>query len=72
MILEAIQTENFRNLAPAAVELHPAANIVVGRNGQGKTNLIEAIYFVATTKSFRTSRVASLFRFGAANVFAAG
>jgi len=72
VILEQIQTENFRNLASAAVGFHPAANIIVGRNGQGKTNLIEAIYFAATTKSFRTTRVASLFRFGAANVFVAG
>ncbi|HSP32774.1 MAG TPA: DNA replication and repair protein RecF [Thermoanaerobaculia bacterium] len=72
MILESIHTENFRNLEPAAVEFHPAVNIIVGRNGQGKTNLIEAVYFVATTKSFRTSRVASLFRFGAQSVFAAG
>jgi len=72
LILERLQTENFRNLEPASVEFHPAANIIVGRNGQGKTNLIEAVYFVATTKSFRTSRVASMFRFGAQNVFAAG
>lgn len=47
-------------------------NILVGRNGQGKTNLLEAIYFLATTKSFRTPRVASLFRFESANVFASG
>ncbi|HEX9163263.1 MAG TPA: DNA replication and repair protein RecF [Thermoanaerobaculia bacterium] len=72
MLLESLTTENFRNLAPAAVDFHPAVNIVVGRNGQGKTNLIEAIYFAATTKSFRTSRVASLIRFGANDVFVAG
>ncbi len=72
MILESLQTENFRNLEPAAVDFHPAANIIVGRNGQGKTNLLEAVYFVATTKSFRTSRIASLFRFGSANTFVAG
>ncbi len=72
MILEQLSTENFRNLAPNTVDFHPAVNIVVGRNGQGKTNLIEAIYFVATTKSFRTSRVQSLFRFAAANVFVSG
>ena len=71
MILESLTTENFRNLESSAVAFHPAANIIVGRNGQGKTNLIEAIYFVATTKSFRTSRIASVFRFTAANVFAA-
>ena len=72
MILEQLSTENFRNLASAAVDFHPAVNIIVGRNGQGKTNLIEAIYFVATTKSFRTSHVGSLLRFAAASVFAGG
>lgn len=72
MILEQLTAENFRNLEPAAVEFHPAVNIIVGRNGQGKTNLIEAIYFAGTTKSFRTPRVASLLRFGSSSVFVAG
>lgn len=72
MILRFITTRNFRNLEPGEHAFHPAANILVGRNGQGKTNLLEAIYFLATTKSFRTARVASLVRFGATNVYAAG
>lgn len=72
MILAKLTTENFRNLTAAESEFHPKSNILVGRNGQGKTNLLEAIYFLATTKSFRTSRVASLFRFASQNVFVAG
>lgn len=72
MILETLTTENFRNLASAETEFHPRSNILVGRNGQGKTNLLEAIYFLATTKSFRTARVASLFRFASQNVFVSG
>ena len=72
MILRSITTENFRNLALAGISVHPRVNLVVGRNGQGKTNLLEAIYFLATTKSFRTSRVASLVRHGATNVFVSG
>ena len=72
MILRQLHTENFRNLAPAPIDFHPAANIVVGLNGQGKTNLLEAIYFLATTKSFRTPRVGSLFRFDSASLFASG
>lgn len=72
MILQRITTTNFRNLAGDAVAFHPTVNLVVGRNGQGKTNLLEAIYFLATTKSFRTPRVATLFRFGEASVFAGG
>ncbi len=72
MILQSLTTENFRNLQPAENVFHPAVNIVVGRNGQGKTNLLEAIYFLATTKSFRTAHVQSLVCFGAPNVFVGG
>lgn len=72
MILKRVSAENFRNLLSGEIEFHPQANILVGRNGQGKTNLLEAIYFLATTKSFRTARVASLFRFGEASVFVSG
>jgi len=72
VILQRITPENFRNLAAEEQEFHPSVNILVGRNGQGKTNLLEAIYFLATTKSFRTSRVASLFRFDAQTMRVAG
>lgn len=72
MKLQRISPQNFRNLEPADIDFHPQANIVVGRNGQGKTNLLEAIYFLATTKSFRTARIASVVRFNAPNVFVAG
>ncbi|HET7433718.1 MAG TPA: DNA replication and repair protein RecF [Thermoanaerobaculia bacterium] len=72
MILTRLTTQNFRNLAAAETELHPTVNLLVGKNGQGKTNLLEAIYFLATTKSFRTSRVASVFRFAQNSVFVSG
>jgi len=72
MILRSLTAQDFRNLDSAEIPFHPRANLIVGQNGQGKTNLLEAIYFLATTKSFRTSRIASLFRFGATNVFASG
>lgn len=72
MILRSITTDSFRNLASAEIAFHPKVNILVGLNGQGKTNLLEAIYFLATTKSFRTARMASLFRFGSPSVFVSG
>jgi DNA replication and repair protein RecF len=72
VILRSLTTQAFRNLAPEDVPFHDQVNIVVGRNGQGKTNLLEAIYFLATTKSFRTSRVASLVQFGSPSVFVSG
>jgi DNA replication and repair protein RecF len=72
LILNRLTTQNFRNLAAAEIDFHPQANVLVGRNGQGKTNLLEAIYFLATTKSFRTPRASSLFRFDEKNIFSAG
>ena len=72
MILRSLTAQNFRNLASDEVPFHDQVNIVVGRNGQGKTNLLEAIYFLATTKSFRTARVGSLFQFGSPSVFVSG
>ena len=72
MILRALTQQDFRNLLEGEVSFHPRVNLIFGRNGQGKTNLLEAIYFLATTKSFRTTRVASLFRHGAPNMFVSG
>jgi DNA replication and repair protein RecF len=72
LILRSLTTRNFRNLEEAETAFHPQANILVGRNGQGKTNVLEAIYFLATTKSFRTARIASLFRFTEPSVFVSG
>jgi DNA replication and repair protein RecF len=62
--LLALGCESFRNLAK--VELVPAARatVVVGENGQGKTNLLEALYFLATLKPLRASKLAELVRFG--------
>ncbi len=72
MILDRLTARNFRNLADSPIEFHPETNLVFGRNGQGKTNLLEAIYFLATTKSFRTPRLASVVRFGESSVYVAG
>ena len=72
MILRSLTAQNFRNLASEEVQFHSTTNLVVGRNGYGKTNLVEAIYFLATTKSFRTPHLASVVRFDAPSVFAQG
>jgi DNA replication and repair protein RecF len=46
----------FRNLAPAQLSLQRGLNVIWGANAQGKTNLLEAAYYLATGRSFRTSR----------------
>ncbi len=53
MHIKKIQIENFRNIANEEIEFDKNINIIYGENGQGKTSLLEAIYFLAITRSFR-------------------
>ncbi len=62
MLLESLEIHNFRNLS-GKVLWGPGLNIIHGDNGQGKTNWLEAIYLLATTKSFRTQRLQEAIRF---------
>jgi len=50
----------FRNLVGVELELGPRLNVLSGDNGQGKTNTLEALYVLATSRSFRTSRLVDL------------
>ncbi|WP_417563180.1 DNA replication/repair protein RecF [Microbacterium sp.] len=65
MIVEQLSLVDFRNYAAADVTLHPGPNVFIGRNGQGKTNLAEAIAYFATLGSHRVSTDAPLVRHGA-------
>lgn len=65
MIVEQLGLVDFRNYAVADVSLGPGPNVFVGRNGQGKTNLAEAIGFLATLGSHRVSADAPMVRDGA-------
>lgn len=56
---------DFRNYARAEVALQPGAVLFVGRNGQGKTNLVEAIAYAGSATSHRVSTDQALIRFGA-------
>ncbi|HEV3311036.1 MAG TPA: DNA replication/repair protein RecF [Chloroflexota bacterium] len=53
MILERLQLQHFRNYAKLDLELSPGSTLLYGANGAGKTNVVEAIFTLATTKSFR-------------------
>lgn len=47
---------NFRNYEKLDLNFNPSKNIIIGKNGMGKTNIVEAIYVLALTKSFRGSK----------------
>lgn len=55
MILEELKLHHFRNYEDLTVQFHPGINVLIGENAQGKTNLLEAIYVLALTKSHRTT-----------------
>lgn len=63
MILKEIELTNFRNHQNYKLDFEQAT-ILIGRNGIGKTNLIEAIYLLATNSSFRTNHSQDLIRWG--------
>jgi DNA replication and repair protein RecF len=66
LLLERLRVRDLRNLEHVDFEPAPRVNVVSGDNGHGKTSLLEAIYFAATSRSFRTHRPAELLRHGAA------
>ncbi len=65
MKLDRIELENWRNYESLSLELDPGVNLLVGKNAQGKTNLLEAIIYAGSGKSFRARQSAELVRFGA-------
>jgi DNA replication and repair protein RecF len=62
--LRRLSLRAFRNYARAELEFGEGTTIFVGRNGQGKSNLLEAVYLVATGRSHRTSRELEMIRWG--------
>lgn len=64
-MLTRLTTRNFRNLAPLELEPAPGFHLLLGGNGAGKTSVLEALYVVATTKSFRTHRLPEAVAHGA-------
>lgn len=55
MYIESIYLENFRNYGEINIPFSKGTNLILGNNGEGKSNLIEAIYMLSTSKSFRSA-----------------
>ena len=62
MIIKSINIKNFRNLEDISLDFSRDFNVMTGANGQGKTNLLEALYFSGMMKSFRTRTMGDLFK----------
>lgn len=63
MIIKSIKLENFRNYDSLDLDFEKGTNILYGDNAQGKTNVLEAIYLSATTKSHKGSKDKEIIRF---------
>lgn len=64
MRLTKLVISQFRNIETVSVKPCANFNLLYGLNGQGKTNLLEAIYLLGNSRSFRTSRLSELLRHG--------
>jgi len=62
MRINNIRLQNFRNYENETIQFMPGTNILIGDNGQGKTNIIEGIYYLLTGKSYRVHREQELLR----------
>ena len=64
MWIQDFAITDFRNLEKAEINFCPQWNMLFGRNAQGKTNILEAIYFLTTLRSFRTKNIHEIPRYG--------
>lgn len=64
MKLNQLQLENFRNYRELSLEFTEGVNLIVGDNAQGKTNLLEAIGYLGSGRSFRAQKTGEMIRFG--------
>jgi len=64
MYISKVLLQNFRSYDRKLVEFSNRANLILGKNGSGKSNLLEAIYFLSSGKSFRSSSSGQLIKWG--------
>ncbi|MEE0955316.1 MAG: DNA replication/repair protein RecF [Eubacterium sp.] len=64
MIIDSLELKDFRNYTRATFKFDSGTNVIYGDNAQGKTNILEAIYLGAMTRSHRGSKDTELIRFG--------
>ncbi len=64
MKIEQLKLSRFRNLDDTCLRFHERGHLIIGDNGQGKTNLLEAIHYLTVLRSFRSQQDRECIRFG--------
>ena len=64
MFFKQVALENFRNYGNQTIAFHDKLNLFLGRNAQGKTNLLESLFIMGLGKSFRTNKDSDMIAFG--------
>ncbi|MTI93889.1 MAG: DNA replication/repair protein RecF [Firmicutes bacterium] len=72
MFLDTFSLDGWRNYTKAGLQFSPNVNFLIGDNGQGKTNLLEAVYFVCTGQAPRASRLHELINWSGKYFFLRG
>ena len=72
MWIQKITLKNYRNYLTSELEFSPGLNVFIGKNAQGKTNFLEAIYFLSLTRSHRTRTDKELIHFDAKELLVSG
>jgi hypothetical protein len=70
--LRSLRTTQWRNVQDGELEFSPGVNVLVGSNGQGKTNVLEAVMYLALGRSHRGSRDEEIVRFGGDHFYVRG
>jgi len=68
-MIKNIQLQQFRNYDSLQLTVDSPVNVLIGNNGQGKSNLLEAIFFLSMLRSFRTSQVKELKKIGSGGFY---
>lgn len=63
MFIKSLELKNYRNYEELSIDFAKGTNLLYGDNAQGKTNILEAVYLGATTKSHRGSKDREIIRF---------
>jgi len=64
MVVRGLNLTGFRNYKTLSAKFSPSCNWIIGSNGQGKTNLVEAIHYLCNLESFRTRKTTILLNTG--------